>query len=148
MANNNQKGVQNQVLLTITAPTGIFYQGYTDIVTVKTALGYIGLQSGRTPLFTNIEVGNLTIGWDNKPDTVKCYIGGGLIYADSKKINILTDNIINVKNIDLQRALRERDMIIKQIEEASHNDQVKRLKLESKLKKTLFKIDAYNNFNK
>ncbi|WLP85880.1 F0F1 ATP synthase subunit epsilon [Mycoplasma seminis] len=139
---------QDKVYLTITVPSGIFYEGSVDIVTLKTASGYIGLQAGRTPLFSNVEMGNLTIGWENKPETIRCYIGGGLVYADATKINIITDDIINVKNIDVQRALRDRDRLIRQIEEALHNASVDKLKLETKLKKALLKIDAYNNFNK
>ncbi|MFV8414235.1 MULTISPECIES: ATP synthase F1 subunit epsilon [Mycoplasma] len=139
---------ENNVHLIITVPSGIFYEGDVNIVTLKTASGYIGLQAGRTPLFSNIEIGNLTIGWDNHPDTIKCYIGGGLVYADANKINIITDDIINVKNIDVQRALKDRDNVLRQLEEASHNDSIDKLKLETKLKKALLKIDAYNNFNK
>ncbi|SJZ42867.1 F0F1 ATP synthase subunit epsilon [Mycoplasmopsis verecunda] len=138
----------NNVHLTITIPSGIFYEGNVNIVTLKTASGYIGLQAGRTPLFSNIEIGNLTIGWSGKPDTMTCYIGGGLVYADANKINIITDDIINVKNIDIQRALRDRDDFLRRLEEAVHNNSVLKLKLETKLKKALLKIDAYNNFNK
>ncbi|MEA4134428.1 ATP synthase F1 subunit epsilon [Mycoplasma sp. 2045] len=139
--------MNNTTHLLITVPSGVFYEGDVNIVTLKTASGYIGLQANRTPLFSNIEICNLSIKPENGEE-IRCYIGGGLVYADEKKVSIITDDIINVKNIDVQRALRDRDKLIKQIEEASHNDSVNKTKLESKLKKALFKIDAYNLFNK
>ncbi|QDF64963.1 ATP synthase F1 subunit epsilon [Mycoplasma nasistruthionis] len=134
--------------LTVTTPQQIFYEGDVEIVTLKTAIGYIGLQANRTPMFSNIEVGHLVIGWEKDDSSIKCYIGGGLVYADAEKINIITDDIIDVKNIDLQRALREKEILLKEIEKAAHNQQVDRLKLETKLKKALLRIETYNTYNK
>ncbi|QCZ36668.1 ATP synthase F1 subunit epsilon [Mycoplasma nasistruthionis] len=134
--------------LTVTTPQQIFYEGDVEIVTLKTAIGYIGLQANRTPMFSNIEVGHLVIGWEKDDSSIKCYIGGGLVYADAEKINIITDDIIDVKNIDLQRALKEKEILSKEIEKAAHNQQVDRLKLETKLKKALLRIETYNTYNK
>ncbi|VEU58465.1 ATP synthase F1 subunit epsilon [Mycoplasmopsis gallinacea] len=137
----------SKVYLNITTPTGIFYVGKVDIVTLKTAEGYIGLQSHRSPFFSNVEIGNLIIGHENDKDSIKCIIGGGLVYADSTKINIITDDIINVNDIDLSRAEADRDKYIKQIEESKQKD-MNTAKLELKLKKALGRIDAYNTYHK
>lgn len=48
--------------LTITIPSGVFYEGDVEIVTLKNAAGYIGLQAGHTPLFSSVEIGSLIIG--------------------------------------------------------------------------------------
>ncbi|RIV16648.1 ATP synthase F1 subunit epsilon [Mycoplasmopsis gallopavonis] len=135
-----------EIKLTITTPNGIFYEGTTEIVSLRTASGYIGLQSGRTPLFSSVETGSLIIGWENNPSSIKCFIGGGLVYADSNKINIITDDITDVRQIDLAQAERERDKIKQQL--SSKKDNIDISKLEIKLKKTLSRIETYNQFNK
>ncbi|WP_233262743.1 ATP synthase F1 subunit epsilon [Mycoplasma sp. NEAQ87857] len=135
-----------KVHLTITVPNGTFYEGDVDIVTLKTAEGYIGLSASRTPLFSNIEIGHVIIGWEHDPSSIKCVIGGGLVYADQQKVNIITDDIINAKDIDVKRAERERDTIQAQLSHKSNDSDIS--KLELKLKKALSRIDTYNQFNK
>ncbi|VEU70318.1 ATP synthase F1 subunit epsilon [Mycoplasmopsis glycophila] len=137
----------SKVKLTITTPNGIFYEGETEIVSLKTALGYIGLQAHRTPLFSNIEIGKLVIGYESDPNSIKCSIGGGIVYADSEKVNIITEDIIDARNIDLARAQKDRDLIMAQLSSAK-KDNIDLSKLEVKLKKTLSRIDTYNQFNK
>ncbi|WP_426461591.1 ATP synthase F1 subunit epsilon [Mycoplasma hafezii] len=136
-----------QVKLTITTPDGVFYEGATDIVSLKTAAGYIGLQANRTPLFSSVEIGRLIIGWENDPDSIKCSIGGGIVYADSEKVNIITEDIINVNDIDVARAESEISQIKEQMS-SSHHDNADLSRLELKLKKALARVDTYNQFHK
>ncbi|WP_406613578.1 ATP synthase F1 subunit epsilon [Mycoplasma corogypsi] len=142
MENTKQKTVH----LTITVPSGVFYEGDVPIVTLKTAVGYIALQPGREPLFSSVEIGNVFIGWKSSPECITCVIGGGLVYADKEKINIITDDIINVKNIDLVRAQNDRDKLQAMLSDKKSDTDIS--KLELKLKKTLSRIDSYNLYNK
>ncbi|VEU62811.1 F0F1 ATP synthase subunit epsilon [Mycoplasmopsis bovirhinis] len=130
--------------LKITIPSGIFYEGYTEIVTLKTSVGYIGLQANKSPLFSNIELGTLTIGWEHDESSEKYYIGGGLVYANGSKIDIITDDIIKLSEIDLKKQLAEKEALERAIAEGNP-DTFDIAKLETKLKRTLFKIKNFTN---
>ncbi|MCU9935878.1 hypothetical protein NWP96_01735 [Mycoplasmopsis cynos] len=65
----------------------------------------------------------------------------------SKKINIITDDIINLKDIDINQVIKEKEALEKTILQSAKGD-VDIEKLEIQLKKTLFKIDSYNILNK
>ncbi|TQC54880.1 ATP synthase F1 subunit epsilon [Mycoplasmopsis cynos] len=133
--------------LNITIPSGIFFEGDVEIVTLRSSTGYIGLQPNRSPLFSSIDIGILTIGWSTDESSEKYYIGGGLVYAEAKKINIITDDIINLKDIDINQVIKEKEALEKTILQSAKGD-VDIEKLEIQLKKTLFKIDSYNILNK
>ncbi|TDV24098.1 F-type H+-transporting ATPase subunit epsilon [Mycoplasmopsis mustelae] len=136
----------NKTHLKITAPNGIFYEGDIHIVTLRTANGYIGIQPNRAPLFSSIEIGTLTIGAVDGQPLQSFYIGGGIIYADRSKINIITDDIINAKEIDIKRAQDDVEFLSNSIK--NNKDTVDLVKLETKLKKALFRVQTYNLFNK
>lgn len=135
-----------KVKLTITTPKEIFFQDEVDIVTLKTPEGYIGLQANRSPFFTNIEIGKLYINFKNSDNHKQCAVGGGLVYADAYKINIITDDILYVEQIDIEKAQKEKEYALEQLKK--HNDQETSIKFETKLKKALLKIEAYNSLNK
>lgn len=54
--------MKNTTHLIITVPSGIYYEGDVEIVTLKTATGYMGIQPNISPIFSSIEIGTLTIG--------------------------------------------------------------------------------------
>ncbi|MBN4083386.1 ATP synthase F1 subunit epsilon [Mycoplasma sp. CSL10137] len=135
--------MMSKMYLKITVPSGIFYENDVEIITLKMSRGYIGIQPGHSTMFSNIEIGTLTIGWENKPGTEKFFIGGGLIYVLKDKINIITDDIINVKDIDIERAIKERDQLENKLRENKYSA-ADAYSMELKLKKTLLRIDTYN----
>ncbi|WP_027121608.1 ATP synthase F1 subunit epsilon [Mycoplasma leonicaptivi] len=137
---------KNTTHLKITVPNGIFYEGDVEIVTLKTPSGYIGIQKGRSPLFSSIEIGVLTIGHSTDDNHIKCYIGGGLVYVEKDKVNIITDDIINIDNIDISRAQKDKENI--EMVLSNNKDTIDILKLETKLKKTLYRIQSYNLYKK
>ncbi|EFF41473.1 ATP synthase F1 subunit epsilon [Mycoplasmopsis alligatoris] len=136
----------NKTHLTITTPDKVFYSGLVDIVTLKTAEGYIGLQANKSPFFSNIEIGNLFINYEKDPEFIRCAIGGGLVYADAQNVNIITDDIIFSKDIDYNRAEKDKAWALEQIR--LHDDSNLKFGYEIKLKKALSRIDAYNQVNK
>lgn len=134
--------------LTITTPEKIFFAGETNIVTLKIADGYIGILPNISPIFSSIEMGSLTIGYSNDSQSIKCYIGGGLIYADQEKVNIITDDIIKADDIDLQRAKSDLAMYEAALLKAKETSSADTQKFEVKLKKAINRIDIYNQFHK
>ncbi|MEE3928100.1 ATP synthase F1 subunit epsilon [Mycoplasmopsis ciconiae] len=136
--------MKKTVHLTILTPDAKFYEGDVSLVTLKAGNGYIGLQPNRAPFFSNIDVGFLTIENEKSPNYAKFTIGGGLVYADSSTINIITDDIIDFKNIDIARAKRDKEWAEKEL---LKYDNDKNVLLELKLKKALSRIDAYNSIH-
>ncbi|WP_025755554.1 ATP synthase F1 subunit epsilon [Mycoplasmopsis cricetuli] len=133
--------------LTITTPEKIFFEGDISILTLKIADGYIGILPNMVPIFSNIEIGTLIINSKNSPDSIKCYIGSGIIYTDGKKINIITDDIIKANEIDLERAKKDFKLYENEINKAKSINAGNIQKIELKLKKALNRIDVYKQFN-
>ena len=80
--------------LKISTPKGVFFDGDVDIVTLKTANGYIGIQKNRLPFISNIEISTMYINSVASNNQKICAIGGGLIYVEREYIDIFTDDII------------------------------------------------------
>lgn len=137
-----------QTHLTITTPAKVFFSGDVDIVTLKIADGYIGILPNISPIFSSVETGRLTIGYEKDPNSIKCYIGSGILYADQNRINIITDDIIKASDIDLARAQNDLKMYQEELEKIKQNSSGDTMKLEVKLKKAISRIDVYNSSNK
>lgn len=86
--------------LKISTPKGVFFDGDVDIVTLKTANGYIGIQKNRLPFISNIEISTMYINSVASNNQKICAIGGGLIYVEREYIDIFTDDIIYKEDID------------------------------------------------
>lgn len=129
--------------LKITTLEEIFFEGDVRSVTLRTKTGgAICLQPSRTPFFSTIDICELTINSPKDNDFRVCSIGGGLVYADATNINIITDDIIFGKNIDIKRAKVDRDFAMAQLEK--FRDTKEEVQYEIKLRKALNRIDVYN----
>ena len=82
----------NKTKLKISTPNGIFYEGDVDMVTVKTAEGFIGLQFNRLPFISSIEISSLNITVDGSNKKIAA-ISGGIVFAEKTYIDIFTDDI-------------------------------------------------------
>ncbi|UUD35003.1 F0F1 ATP synthase subunit epsilon [Mycoplasmopsis caviae] len=132
--------------LKITTLQEIFFEGPVKSVTLRTkAGGAICLQPNRTPFFSTIDICELTINTPRDKDYKICSIGGGLVYADASNINIITDDIIFGKNINIERAKIDRDFALAQLEK--FRDTKEEVQYEIKLRKALNRIDVYNRNN-
>ncbi|WP_029608849.1 FoF1 ATP synthase subunit delta/epsilon [Mycoplasma simbae] len=133
----------NSINLFITTPTGIFFDGPVQQVTLSTiAGGAITLMLNHVPFMSNIAVGKLLINSASDPEHKTCAIGGGLVFTDGKEIKIITDDIVYDKDIVLAWALDQRDHALAQMKSADSIDYVK---YELQLRKAISKIDIYNN---
>ena len=83
-------------------PNGIFFEGDVELVTVKTSVGYIGLQHGKSPFVASLDHASIEIKHE-KHKKISA-ISGGIVYANPESINIITDAIENKEKIDLARA--------------------------------------------
>ena len=93
--------------LKIITPYGMFFEEEVSIVTTKTPKGYLGILKDHIPLIANIEISMLSL-TDAKNNKFKYAIGGGLLFVESTGTTIITDSIIDVQNINLEKEERER----------------------------------------
>ncbi|MBU4689798.1 ATP synthase F1 subunit epsilon [Mycoplasma zalophidermidis] len=144
MNQTTEKNNSNQVVrLSISTLEGIFYEGDVRSVNLSTVTGgAIMLQPNRTPFISNIAVGKLSINEPNDPDYKLCVIGGGVVFADSKRIKIITDDIIDSKDIDINRAKRDREEALAHLKETDKDDKAK---FELQLRKAIARINISNS---
>ncbi len=90
----------NTTHLKISTPKGIFFDGEVDIITVKTAEGFIGIQKNRLPFISNIEISTMYINSKASNKEKICAIGGGLIYVEREYVDIFTDDIVYKEDLD------------------------------------------------
>ncbi|MBW0594750.1 ATP synthase F1 subunit epsilon [Mycoplasmopsis anatis] len=133
--------------LVITTPIKEVYNGQVEIVTLKTANGFIGLQANHAPFFSNIEPGKLEINSEKSKNHEKYLVGSGLIYCNGSEINILTDDILLYDEIDIERAKKDRELALELLKQGNSIGP-DMAKVELKLKKAISKIDAYNEIHK
>lgn len=133
--------------LIITTPIKEVYNGQVEIVTLKTANGFIGLQANHAPFFSNIEPGKLEINSEKSKNYEKYLVGSGLIYCNGSEINILTDDILLYDEIDIERAKKDRELALELLKQGNRIGPDMAM-VELKLKKAISKIDAYNEIHK
>lgn len=128
--------------LKISTPKGIFFDGDVDIVTVKTANGYIGIQRNRLPFISNIEISTMYINSKSSSDEKICAIGGGLIYVEREYVDIFTDDIIFKEDLNEELI---RNLIIKTEKKLQEKlSSAETIKNELLLKKAINKIATIN----
>lgn len=132
--------------LTITTPSAIFYDDLVDIVTLRVNLGYKGFLPNASEFFSNIEPGTLTINYENSSDIIKCHIGSGLIYSNKEAVNIITDDIVKIEDINLNALNKQKEMLENRLKENLTESLLKQV--EEKLENINSRIKAYNEFKK
>ncbi|MBX4209928.1 MAG: ATP synthase F1 subunit epsilon [Mollicutes bacterium PWAP] len=99
----------NLTKLKIITPNGLFFDGIVEIVTMKTFEGFIGIQHGKSPFMAQLDIAELKIGRDSDSKQKIAAISGGLVYATPKSVEIITDAIEFIENIDKARAKKAKD---------------------------------------
>ena len=128
--------------LKISTPKGIFFDGEVDIITVKTAKGFIGIQKNRLPFISNIEISTMYINSKASNKEKICAIGGGLIYVEREYIDIFTDDIVYKEDLDvmlIQNLIMETEKKLKAKISASET-----IRNELLLKKAVNKMSTIN----
>ncbi|MGL5204847.1 MAG: ATP synthase F1 subunit epsilon [Metamycoplasmataceae bacterium] len=130
--------------LKISTPKGIFFDGDIDILTVKTAKGYIGIQKNRLPFISNIEISTMYINSKGSKNERVCAIGGGLIYVEREYVDIFTDDIVFKEDLNEKTIREEIDRTEQKLKQATCSE-AETLRNELLLKKTLNKMTTLNS---
>lgn len=124
----------------------IVYDDDVEVINLKTAIGYIGILPNHAPFVSNIDIGKLTINYENSEKYRISTISDGMVYVEPHNITILTDDIIFAEDINIERAELDKKLAMKNLEIYKHTHEA--LQYEIKLKKALNRIDVYNSFKK
>ncbi|MBU4691017.1 FoF1 ATP synthase subunit delta/epsilon [Mycoplasma zalophi] len=82
----------NLVFLTITTPYGKFLEQETDIITLKTTEGYIGLQANHIEFMGAIVESKLFVNsLQNNQKTY--YVNRGIVHSKGNRVDIIVNNI-------------------------------------------------------
>ncbi|CAT05339.1 putative ATP synthase epsilon chain [Mesomycoplasma conjunctivae] len=71
---------------------GIFLEQDTDIVTLKTQVGYRGIMHGATPLIANLVPSILYLGSKNN-NQIRYEIQEGVVHSDKQEVQIFLSGI-------------------------------------------------------
>ncbi len=128
--------------LRISTPNGIFFDEEVDILTVKTPMGYIGIQRNRLPFISNIEISVMYINSKSSNNEKICAIDGGLIYVEREYVDIFTDEIMYKEDIDELKVQKLIDKTRKSLENKTST--LETLKNEILLEKAINRMSTIN----
>ncbi|WP_051599962.1 ATP synthase F1 subunit epsilon [Mycoplasma elephantis] len=131
-----------KIKLEVITPSGVAIDKYVYHVVVKTTNGNIGLMSGRSPFMGNVVISIMEVFEEKDQKPILYAISNGIVLATSNLINIITDSCENNQQIDINRAIRNKDYALRKIQE--HKSREKILEYEQKLKKEINRINLYN----
>ena len=130
----------NSILLTVSTPNGIFFEGEVGSFVVPSVNGPVEI----SPLFTNIITillpsGVMKITKDHKASYYAVF--GGVLRVDrTEHCYLFTEEINDGYEIDMARAIAARDRNLDRINKNESDDDVRKAKI--KLAKALARIDA------
>lgn len=104
------------LLLEIITPDCVVYRDTADSIVIPTDRGEVGILPGHIPLVTLISAGALQV--TNKGQTQYLAVDDGLAQIMGDKVSILTEQAINVVDIDWAAVESARDRAQQALEEA------------------------------
>ena len=122
----------------IITPNGIFLNEDIYLISVKTPVGYIGLQHGKSPFVASLEIAEMSIFKDTNVKPQICAIAGGIVYVTSEKIKIITDAIEYKEKIELSRAEAEKKQAESMLKQKLDDAEI--MKAQISLKKAINRI--------
>ncbi|WP_027334949.1 ATP synthase F1 subunit epsilon [Mycoplasmopsis felifaucium] len=132
--------------LKIITQSQIFYDGEVSSVQLSTKSGgQIMLQPNRSEFLSTIDICKLFITVKDNQEPLECSIGDGIVYVDESSIRIITNDIIWSKDIDVEKAEKDRDYALKQLENAKNASDEKLFEI--KLRKAINRINVSKDRN-
>ena len=112
----------------IYTPFGKYLSINADYLSVKSAVGVIGILPNHAPLISTLEISKLVIKSNGKEYIYA--LGGGVIHIKKDhSVTLLVNSIEAKKDIDVPRAIASRDRALKRIEKKDDEVDVSRAKL-------------------
>ena len=112
----------------IYTPFGKYLSLNADYLSVKSAMGVIGILPNHAPLITTLEISKLTIR-NGKSEFVYAISGGVLHIKNDHSVTLLVDSIEAKDEIDVSRAIASRDRANTRLDNPSSEIDIARAKL-------------------
>ena len=123
--------------LEILTPDGVFFSGMTDNIVVRTTVGDKGILARHEPYVAALTIGKFKVRIDGEFRFGA--ISSGVIKVDKEKTVILADSCEWAEEIDLDRAVKAKEL--EEFEKADNDRGV--AVAEYKLKRAINRIEAY-----
>ena len=128
--------------LEILTPDGVFFSGETDNIVVRTTVGDKGILARHEPYVAALTIGKFKVRIDGEFRFGA--ISSGIIKVDRDKTVILADSCEWAEEIDLDRAVKAKELAEQKLEEFEKADNDKGVAIaEYKLKRAINRIEAY-----
>lgn len=121
----------------ILTPDGKLFVGKTDLLTITTTNGILGIMKGHAPLEAIVEISELVI--HEQQNISYIALGGGILHIEKNNVTILADSFETSDEIDLKRA--EDSKARAEARLASHDENIDIKRAEISLKKALNRIN-------
>jgi F-type H+-transporting ATPase subunit epsilon len=106
--------------LEIITPDKKEYSDEIDSVILSTTTGEIGVLSGHLPLLTQLKPGKLTI--TTKEHTLNLAVDRGFAHIYADKISVLTEDAVNVEDINLSEVQQAQNKTEKALAQARQTE--------------------------
>jgi len=122
----------------------IVYQNEVDIVILPGAAGQMGILPHHSPLLTVLNFGIVTV--KIKGIEEHFTVAGGIAEVQPDQVTILADAAENVKEIDLERAIKAQQRAEARLKETIAEDTDRYLKTMTALKKSNLRLQAVRKY--
>ncbi len=120
--------MEKKIRVVIYTPYGKYLSTEGDYLSVKTAIGVIGVLPNHAPLISTLEISKLII--RNNGNELHYAIGGGVIHIKKDhSIHLLVDSIERQDEIDVNRALAAKKRAEERLNEKNKEVDIARAKL-------------------
>ncbi len=120
----------------IVTPNGKKYSAKSDLLTIKTSSGALGVMKNHAPLEAIIEISELIV--HNGQEIYSIALGGGILHINKEGVTILADSFETKDEIDLKRAQDAKTRAEHRLASTEENVDIKRAEIA--LKKALNRI--------
>ena len=126
----------------INTPHGLYKKTRASIVNVVSTDGQRGILPNHMPIVVSLAVGKMTI---EARERETYAISGGVLFFRDNLCTILTPAIENVKDIDLDRAMRAKERAERRLA-AVHDDHVDMARAQIALQRAINRINVKRDF--
>ena len=126
--------------LKIVTPDGLFYDGQAESITLRTAVGEVGILAGHMDFVTTLGMGRCKVVMDGKPRYAACI--GGMVSVSKGSVNVVATTFEWAEDIDVDRARRSADNARSIIENKTGHTKHEIALAEARLKRALVRIGS------
>lgn len=123
----------------VVTPDGSVYSGETEMVSVKSTTGDLGIMPGHLPLVTPLAVGAIRIKKDSKVELIA--VSGGFMEVRPDEVNILAESAERPSDIDISRARAAKERAQRRLDEAK-KDNIDFNRAEMALKRAINRLEV------